>query len=622
MFSWDSIDDTDTIPLDANDNEIGDGWRNDATKNWVADEDEESFPNRNPQGDGWSVYGEYRGVFLQPTDKSVTRLDPTAKDVLLCSSSAIASYGRGLVKIPHHAWQTIHEDLVNSPWSTVRWQKDKTKIDPKVDKSIGEVNFNAKGIPGDDKRAWAIRLTFSSRNPGPFGDVATGSPSYSSKILIHKKSIESWVRKTFTNFQVGFTDTKGNYTQDFLDAMDVVINVTISHELGHCLALPHCNHAGCVMRDGKKHDYDFNPKTKDLTHDVTGIDAAHDFAYSATGVVGLVVSSFYVSAPEAADDDDGADASPTLTPSNGLYTAEAGDSHTANFTTNQAYSRVYWYVKAPGDTSYYGTNVETDSGDGSTTTTAQFSYSFPSGTSGDYQIMAYVYSGDNSIYETSYTVSVSLPTTAFTYTLSPSNSSYTATAGDSHTATLSMSAAPSAVDWYVQAPGGYARVLQHKDTSGGLTSQLSYSFPSGVAGDYNISVYGTSAQNGADMRTSYTVSVSLPGTTTTTPSTITTPSGPTSFDPVQGYASGIVGLYWGAPDSDGGATIIDYEYQYRSRKNSKHEWSDWTSWSSAGTSGFYLVYNLLSYVEYEFKMRAVNSEGAGAETGTVRRHVI
>ena len=510
--------DTKSIPMDTNNNLIADGWANDATKNWVASEDEESFPNRNPQGDGWSVYAEYRGLFLKPTDRDITRLDPTQKEVFVCSSSALASYGRGLVKIPHHAWHTIHEDLVNSPWSTVRWKKDRTKIDPKVDKSIGELNFNAKGIPGDDKRAWAIRMTFSTINPGPFGDVATGSPSYSSKILIHKVSIEKWVEKTFRNFKVGFKDNQGNYTQDFLDAMDVVINVTISHELGHCLAVPHCTHAGCVMRDGKVHDYDFDPKTKDLTHDVTGIDAAHDNTYSATGVVGLVISSFYVSVPEATDDSDdnevGQDSSPSPTPSptptptpsyslvssDGVYTAEAGTGHEANFTAQQAYRLIYWYVKGPGDFSYYGPKVKTDYGDGSTTTTAQLGYSFPSGVSGEYQFLAYVYSGDYSVYETSYTVSVSLPSQSKSAAV-PSGK-LSADIGSSlrfsgvFTPTLKLTTTVPVVSvkWYTLSPGNADESLLSTQTfSSGVSETTFRLYIGNDVGDYTVRTEITSA---------------------------------------------------------------------------------------------------------------------------------
>ena len=112
------------------------------------------------------------------------------------------------------------------------------------------------------------------------------------------------------------------------------------------------------------------------------------------------------SASEDAEDE--ATLSYSLVSSDGVYTATAGFGHEANFTTNEAYTLVYWYVKTPGDTSHYGANVVTEAGDGSKMT-SQLDYSFPSGVSGDYQFLVYVYSSGGSVYETSYTVSVSLP---------------------------------------------------------------------------------------------------------------------------------------------------------------------------------------------------------------------
>ncbi len=87
---------------------------------------------------------------------------------------------------------------------------------------------------------------------------------------------------------------------------------------------------------------------------------------------------------------------------------------------------------------------------------------------------------------------------------------YTATAGTGHEANLTLSAAPSYVFWYVQGPSDSAPVLQYQDTSGSLTSQLSYSFPIGVSGVYVISVSGTSASGGSTITASYTVSVTVP----------------------------------------------------------------------------------------------------------------
>ena len=102
------------------------------------------------------------------------------------------------------------------------------------------------------------------------------------------------------------------------------------------------------------------------------------------------------------------------------------------------------------------------------------------------------------------------PTTP-TVTLVSSDGIYTATAGTGHEANLTLSAAPSYVFWYVQIPGATSPgTLAKQDNSGSLTSQLSYTFPSGVSGDYVISVSGTSASGGSAISASYTVTVSLP----------------------------------------------------------------------------------------------------------------
>lgn len=81
--------------------------------------------------------------------------------------------------------------------------------------------------------------------------------------------------------------------------------------------------------------------------------------------------------------------------------------------TEGPYSQVYWYLKAPGDTSAYGTPIETDQGDG-VTRKANMTYTFPEDVddpnkAGDqdgvyYEIIAYVYRWDLSVYTESYKV--------------------------------------------------------------------------------------------------------------------------------------------------------------------------------------------------------------------------
>lgn len=100
---------------------------------------------------------------------------------------------------------------------------------------------------------------------------------------------------------------------------------------------------------------------------------------------------------------------PGLSPVNGSYGCIPGDSHEASLVTDGPYSQVYWYVKAPWEISHYGTNVEIDEGD-ETTTEASLTYTFPSGAmhTGEFTITAYIYRADLSVYEESYTVNVTL----------------------------------------------------------------------------------------------------------------------------------------------------------------------------------------------------------------------
>ncbi len=216
----------------------------------------------------------------------------------------------------------------------------------------------------------------------------------------------------------------------------------------------------------------------------------------------------------------------SLVSSDGSYSAEAGTGHEANFTTNSAYQSVYWYVKSPSDTSYYGTNVETDYGDSSTTTTAQLSYSFPSGVSGDYVITAYVYDNDSSVYETSYTVSVSLPSSSTpppttTSTPSPGLSAADGSTnpvvhpGGTHEAELVTSEPYYYVRWYVKAPGDTSSLGTLMETdegwqSGGTETEasFSYTFPDNAAGVYTITAVSQRYSNLSEGSTrSYTVTV-------------------------------------------------------------------------------------------------------------------
>ena len=77
-----------------------------------------------------------------------------------------------------------------------------------------------------------------------------------------------------------------------------------------------------------------------------------------------------------------------------------------NVSLPTGYTLLYWYIKAPGE-SGYGTSVSSVSDSTGNSTTASYTYSLPSGASGDYVLTAYAYLSDSTIVEPSYTVSVS-----------------------------------------------------------------------------------------------------------------------------------------------------------------------------------------------------------------------
>lgn len=105
------------------------------------------------------------------------------------------------------------------------------------------------------------------------------------------------------------------------------------------------------------------------------------------------------------------------------------------------------------------------------------------------------------------TTSPSAPSpTPVSVNLQSGDGSYTYSVGDVHVGNLTLGAAPSYVFWYIQDPWDTSPRLVYEDTSGSLTSQLSYSLSN--PGNYVFSVSGTRASDGAAITGSYTVYVS------------------------------------------------------------------------------------------------------------------
>ena len=217
---------------------------------------------------------------------------------------------------------------------------------------------------------------------------------------------------------------------------------------------------------------------------------------------------------------------------NDTYTEVGGDTHEAVFYLSNS-GTVKWYIKAPGETGN-GTLIETDTD----TDEAHFSYTFEENASGYYDITAVVEPASGPGYQDSYSIYVTPKGTtspAISSTLASSDGVYTALAGYGHEANLSTGSPYSKVYWYVKTPSesGYGTNVSTEYGDGSkTTSQLSYSFPSGVSGNYVITAY--TYFTGSIIEPSYTVSVSLPSSTTTTTTTEApaAPSAPSTFSPI------------------------------------------------------------------------------------------
>ncbi|MDE0396207.1 MAG: hypothetical protein OXL96_00225 [Candidatus Poribacteria bacterium] len=479
------------MPRDENGNKIADCWRNDettadpnnsnASKNYVASADVDAARINTQLGDNMTVLDEYRGLLV---NGSWTDTDPETWDVFMRIEEGLSSLG-GLP-------EGISVYAMNS----------------------GEVNYNQGLVmkyQASSLSVYAIRLksnpiAFDPKNPtAPPGEMGLGPPSSGTKGEVRTERIKGIVKR----LKAGQS------------ASGITAYVT-THEIGHGISLQHCPNLtdlDCYMWSV------VGPAAHHVTQYHSHHDREYDLKFPTSGVQ-LIPATIPKGKKRHYDpkkkewslksDSSG---SALLSPSGGLYAAAPGSSHTAEFTSTVAYSSVSWYVKTPSDAS--AVFQRTDNGNGSSTS-ASYAYTFPSGTSGDYVFRAKGTAGSTG-FDVSYTVTVSTSTPTPTpapapapappsVSLAPSSFSptfYTAINGDNHYATLTLGAAASSVSWYVQEPGQASPKLIW---SGSVTtiSDLSYWFPTGVTGDYVISVSGTWASDGSTFTASYTVWVGSP----------------------------------------------------------------------------------------------------------------
>ncbi len=203
----------------------------------------------------------------------------------------------------------------------------------------------------------------------------------------------------------------------------------------------------------------------------------------------------------------------SLVSSDGVYTAEAGDSHTASLSVPLGWTSIYWYLKSPSE-SGLGTSQSSVSDSPGNSTTASYTYSFPSGVSGDYVLTAYTTLSDNTVVQPSYTVSVSLPVPiVFIPSLSLRYNSSTSVVSMTATANQPIYGA----DLYVRSPGDtsnkYGTKIRWTFGNSNRTTYVlpvSYTFPSTAASgsyQFTLRVYPfNDSRSGDAWGTSYDVS--------------------------------------------------------------------------------------------------------------------
>ena len=295
----------------------------------------------------------------------------------------------------------------------------------------------------------------------------------------------------------------------------------------------------------------------------------------------------------------------SLSPSDDVYTASAGDNHTANFTAPSPYTSVKWYVKSPTDTSERGTLVETDTGDGSTTT-ASLSYTFASTASaGAYIITAYV-TTSSGVYEVSYTVTIPTVPDAPTFRM-----------------VLIQGNTQILIRWNKPVSDGGSAITEYQ-----YRYQLSTATQKGVwrsAGlerSKTVSGLTSGASYTIELRAKNSAGYSVASTpwSFTMPIPRTVPSKPLALSATAG--DGSVDLSWQPPASDGNSSILRYEYRYGIGASVTVD--NYTKWKQMGSAmATYPVSPLTNDMSHIFEVRAVNAIGAGppsdADTATPTR---
>lgn len=626
---------TKTVPYDeANKNGIADTWETVAALKVLLDNnllgydptaDAEVAPDAtNPNnGDGWTNYDEYRGIFTEQADASVTRLDPTEKDIIYTLHTSLQAYGLGQLRdINKHRFRYVDSSFVKTRFTEVYEYAADGEASQKsdIDDLTGRINYNSN--PGGSwtpvpnaKDVWAIRIKDDDEEGTNdkkyrYGHATNGSPSKYSLIKIFTTNIRNYVVRRWDDIDwVNEPETVNNADAHKTSAIKKMTSLVIAHEVVHSINVNHhCEHLNCLMRAKTIMKFYSGGVFYIVKYMKNPEPEPDNFAE------GLNWKQFVEDKSEVLLMTDLNDAhlkklAVTGHPSTGISECSCVEINSGIKTLPE--SPVIGSVTLSGDTSVLVSWGVPASDGGSVITDYEYRYRVSGSTDEGVWTSAGVDLSETVsglIPGLSYLVEVrsknsvgySVASAAFSFTMPPitpgfspaPGSSYTAVAGETHTSEVRSDSIYGAWlfvnnDW-----------LEWVWGSPTATSLLfSYTFPSDASGSSTIKahVYPWQGDTYGDYTVySYTVEVGA------------LPPVPVALSAVGG--SGSVTLTWQMTARDVNYPITHYEYRYGIGTSVTED--NYTPWTSTGsTAPSYTVSSLTNNMFHIFEVRAVNTNG-------------
>ena len=211
--------DLNTVPRDDNFNKISDGWKNDDGSGYSATADDEEGPGNNTyDGDGFTVFEEYRGFEILGgwTDR-----DPEKKDLFVVEQYETPYDNIGAIT-----------NLPNPPFAPQMLWANETN-----EGGLWQVNHRPLGQGSNQSDHYAVRIVENTTYPAP--DRRLGQCP---QTTLHTQSplIEVFTREI---------------EEQYPGQEAYVKSVVMGHECGHAVDTDHCQKYGnpggnCIMNNG------------------------------------------------------------------------------------------------------------------------------------------------------------------------------------------------------------------------------------------------------------------------------------------------------------------------------------------------------------------------------------